>query len=172
MHGHCLWTNVKSYSWVFEYERSFHNAGSHFNPNWSEHGGPTNDKGSRHAGDLGNIEAIGGTAMIDIEDKMISLLGKDSIIGRSMMVHAKEDDMSKDADPGARVACGVIGLAKGHNSDDVDGKWTTMDPGDINGGIGISTNGGDANDSHGGGGGGGGGDDIGGNGGPKRYSIE
>ena len=71
------------------------------------------------------MEAHGGTAKVDIEDKMISLVGKDSIIGRSMMVHAKEDDMTKDADPGPRLACGVIGLAKGHNGDDVDGKWTT-----------------------------------------------
>jgi Cu/Zn superoxide dismutase len=74
------------------------------------------------------VEAHGGRANVDLEDKMISLIGKDSIIGRSMMVHAKEDDMTKDADPGPRLACGVIGLAKGHNGDDVDGKWTTMDP--------------------------------------------
>ena len=162
-----------------QYKHSFSSAGSHFNPDGSHHGGPTAEKGARHAGDLGNVEAHGGTAKVDIEDKMISLMGKDSIIGRSIMVHAKEDDMTKDADPGPRLACGVIGLAKGHNGDDVEGKWTTMDPvgagvggeggggghggvGGIGGRDGGDGRGGDGGEDGGDGGDGQGGDGVGG----------
>jgi Cu-Zn family superoxide dismutase len=39
---------------------------------------------------------------------------KDSVIGRSVVVHAKADDLKSQpaGDSGARIACGVIGIAK------------------------------------------------------------
>merc|ERR1712083_519578 len=39
-------------------------AGPHFNLDGSTHGAPTDPKGERHAGDLGNVEATGGVAKI------------------------------------------------------------------------------------------------------------
>jgi len=94
-------------------------AGPHFNPHRVDHGGP--DDRVRHIGDLGNVEADEkGVANYEIKDKMIKLNGPHSIIGRSFVVHADEDDLGRGGYPdskttghaGARVACGVIGLAK------------------------------------------------------------
>ena len=87
-------------------------AGGHFNPTKQHHGGPTTAE--RHNGDLGNIEADkSGKAHIQWKGKM-SLSGGDSIIGRSVVVHEKEDDLKSDpaGNSGARVACGVIEAAK------------------------------------------------------------
>jgi len=95
-------------------------AGPHFNPDGCEHGAPEDPKGSRHAGDLGNVTAEGGSAKVDITDAMISLTGEHSIIGRTVVVHADVDDLGKGGhelskttgNAGARSACGVIGIAK------------------------------------------------------------
>ena len=95
-------------------------AGPHFNLDGSTHGAPTDPKGERHAGDLGNVEASGGIAKISISDSMISLSGERSIIGRTMVIHADVDDLGKGGhelskstgNAGARSACGVIGIAK------------------------------------------------------------
>lgn len=94
-------------------------AGPHFNPNDKEHGGPTDAE--RHAGDLGNIEANAeGVAKVNITDKQISLSGANSIIGRTVVVHADPDDLGKGGhdlskttgNAGGRLACAVIGLAQ------------------------------------------------------------
>lgn len=67
-------------------------AGPHFNPHGKEHGGP--DAVIRHAGDLGNVTAdASGVAKVDIIDKMISLSGELSILGRTVVVHADPDDL-------------------------------------------------------------------------------
>jgi len=72
-------------------------AGAHFNP--------TN-----------NIEAdASGSAKLDYVDHHISVANdKESVIGRSVVVHVKADDLKSQpaGDSGARVACGVIGIAK------------------------------------------------------------
>ena len=55
-----------------------------------------------------------------MRDKLIKLRGKYSVIGRSVVIHADEDDLGKGGDKeslitgnaGARIACGVIGYAK------------------------------------------------------------
>lgn len=93
-------------------------AGSHFNPNGKEHGAPEDD--NRHVGDLGNVIAAGGSAKVDLTDKLLDLSGPNSIIGRSVVVHADIDDLGKGGheqskttgNAGARSACGVIGICK------------------------------------------------------------
>ncbi len=89
-------------------------AGAHFNPTNQSHAGP--DADARHVGDMGNIEAdASGVAKLDYLDHTISLANDEqSIIGRSVVVHAKADDLKSQpaGDSGARVACGVIGRAK------------------------------------------------------------
>ena len=89
-------------------------AGAHFNPTGQPHAGP--DTAARHAGDMGNIEAdASGNAKLDYVDHQISLTNDaKSVIGRSVVVHAKPDDLKTQpsGDSGARIACGVIGWAK------------------------------------------------------------
>jgi superoxide dismutase, Cu-Zn family len=88
-------------------------AGGHFNPTDMPHAAPQADK--RHAGDLGNIEADkNGHARLEVSDSMLTLEGPNSIIGRSVIVHAQADDYKTQPTGGAgkRVACGVIGITK------------------------------------------------------------
>ena len=89
---------------------------SHYNPFNKNHGGPS-DK-DRHVGDLGNIEANSkGIAEINIIDHLVKISGKYSVIGRSMIIHDKEDDLGKGdndeslvtGNAGKRIACGIIG---------------------------------------------------------------
>src|ERR1043165_6008175 len=87
-------------------------AGGHFNPTHQHHGGPTSAE--HHAGDLGNIEADAfGKAHTDWKGKL-DLSGPNSIIGKSVVVHEKEDDLKTDpaGNAGSRVACGAIEAAK------------------------------------------------------------
>lgn len=104
-------------------------AGGHFNPNAKNHGAPTDE--DRHAGDLGNIEANDkGEAVFEISDKLFTLIqisakidDKDDptkslplALGKSIVVHEKEDDLGKGGKDdslktgaaGGRLACGVI----------------------------------------------------------------
>ncbi|CAN5274972.1 N/A [soil metagenome] len=88
-------------------------AGGHFNPGGHDHGAP--DASERHVGDLGNLEADGsGKARLDWTDKMMTLSGKNSVIGYAVIVHEKADDLKTQptGDAGARIACGVVGVAK------------------------------------------------------------
>ncbi len=86
-------------------------AGGHYNPLNKPHGGP--DAAERHIGDLGNITADkSGHASYDRVDSHLSLNGPLSIVGRGVIIHAKEDDFVSQptGNAGARVACGVIGV--------------------------------------------------------------
>ena len=88
-------------------------AGGHFNPTHKQHGAP--DAADRHDGDLGNIMAdSSGKAHLEWTDKVMKLSGPESIVGRSMIVHEKEDDLKTQptGNSGGRLACGVIGVAK------------------------------------------------------------
>ncbi len=89
-------------------------AGDHFNPAKQPHGAP--DAAERHEGDMGNIEAdASGIAKLNYIDHTLSLHdGEKSVIGRSVIVHAKADDLKSQpsGDAGARIACGVIGRVK------------------------------------------------------------
>lgn len=88
-------------------------AGGHFNPEGVKHGAPTDT--DRHVGDLGNLEADeNGNAHLEWTDTYISFHGSHNIIGRAVIVHAEADDLTSQPTgaAGARVACGVIGIAK------------------------------------------------------------
>jgi Cu-Zn family superoxide dismutase len=87
-------------------------AGGHYNPEGHQHGLP--DTESRHAGDLGNVQADDqGKAHYELTVTNVSIMGtKNPIIGRGVIVHAKVDDGSQPVgNAGARIACGVIGIA-------------------------------------------------------------
>jgi Cu-Zn family superoxide dismutase len=84
-------------------------AGAHFNPTQSKHGGA--DSQERHVGDLGNLVADSeGHAHYERVDKLIQLQGKNSILGRSIIIHADKDDyVTQPAGAsGARIGCGII----------------------------------------------------------------
>ena len=102
-------------------------AGGHYNPHGKKHGGPKDAE--CHVGDLGNIEAgADGIAKGKILSCLIKLDGEFSVIGRSFMVHADEDDLGRGdssqpgpppvngkaslvtGNAGARLACGEIKL--------------------------------------------------------------
>jgi Cu-Zn family superoxide dismutase len=87
-------------------------AGDHFNPGGRRHGGPESEQ--HHIGDLGNVTAdANGVATFDKVVARIQIDGADSIIGRSIVVHADADDLTSQpaGASGARLACGVIGWA-------------------------------------------------------------
>jgi Cu-Zn family superoxide dismutase len=87
-------------------------AGGHFNPDKMPHGSPDAEK--RHVGDLGNITADdSGKAVIHMSDKLISLSGAHSIVGRAVIIHEKADDLKTQptGDAGGRIAGGVVGIA-------------------------------------------------------------
>ncbi|BFZ57127.1 Superoxide dismutase [Cu-Zn] [Savitreella phatthalungensis] len=94
-------------------------AGPHFNPHGKKHGDPTGEE--RHAGDLGNVKTDSqGVAKGTITDKHLKLIGPESIIGRTVVIHAGTDDLGKGGNEesfktgnaGGRNACGVIGLTQ------------------------------------------------------------
>lgn len=88
-------------------------AGGHYNPDGHPHGLPGAPK--HHAGDLGNLEAdASGKAHLEITLENLGFAsGKNPIIGRSVIVHAKMDDGGQPVgNAGGRIAQGVIGVAK------------------------------------------------------------
>ncbi|KAI5292685.1 Superoxide dismutase [Cu-Zn] [Ascosphaera acerosa] len=93
-------------------------AGPHFNPHGKTHGAPDDD--NRHVGDMGNITTDAqGNAVGTKTDRLIQLIGPESVLGRTVVVHAGTDDLGKGGNEeslktgnaGPRPACGVIGLA-------------------------------------------------------------
>lgn len=88
-------------------------AGGHYNPEDVPHGGPESPQ--HHVGDLGNITADeNGVATLEQVFPFLSLGGQQSIIGRAVIVHADADDLSSQPTgaAGARLACGVVGIAQ------------------------------------------------------------
>ncbi len=83
----------------------------HFNPTNQPHGGKNSEQ--RHVGDMGNVSADqNGNAVLDYIDTRIKINGPYGIIGRSIIVHADEDDLLSQptGNSGARIGCGVIGI--------------------------------------------------------------
>ena len=88
-------------------------AGGHYNPEGHQHALP--QEMSRHAGDLGNLIADSqGKAVYENTVGNITIAGmKNPIIGRAIIIHAKEDDGGQPSgNAGARIGMGVIGIAK------------------------------------------------------------
>lgn len=89
----------------------FTSAGPHFNPSGTKHGSMHSE--TRHAGDFGNIIADDyGVAKFTFIDYSISFKGDNNVIGRSVIIHEKEDDLKTDpsGNSGNRIGCGVIQL--------------------------------------------------------------
>ena len=90
--------------------------GSHYNPFKHPHSGP-NQK-INHIGDLGNIMVNdSGRCDTEIIVDYLQLNGPYGVIGRSMVIHEKADDLGKGSDEeskktgnsGTRISCGIIG---------------------------------------------------------------
>jgi Cu-Zn family superoxide dismutase len=88
----------------------FTSAGAHFNPTSQPHAGP--DTRERHAGDLGNLETgASGRAYKRLTVDNITLGGgANSVIGKSVIVHEKMDDLKSQPSgaAGGRIACAII----------------------------------------------------------------
>ncbi|GFR72854.1 superoxide dismutase [Cu-Zn] [Elysia marginata] len=95
--------------------------GGHYNPRGHDHGGPESEE-SRHPGDWGNIETKVGVVQTAFNASG-TLFGRESMIGRGIVVHAGVDDLGTGGthssrttgSPGARIACCAITVCKGSN---------------------------------------------------------
>lgn len=93
-------------------EAPFTSAGGHFNPDAKQHG--LKNPMGHHNGDLGDNVTVGadGTGTITYRVNYLSMTpgAKNSVLGTSIMIHEKADDMMTDptGNAGARIACGVI----------------------------------------------------------------
>lgn len=87
--------------------------GGHYNPEGHQHG--LTHAPMRHAGDLGNLQADGkGMATLSLTVDNITVAGmKNPIVGRGVIIHAKEDDGGQPTgNAGGRISQGVIGIVK------------------------------------------------------------
>jgi Cu-Zn family superoxide dismutase len=90
----------------------FKGAGGHFNPDGKQHG--TMNPMGHHNGDLPKNVSIGEdhTGEITFKVDYLSMMpgAANSVLGHSIMVHEKADDMKTDptGNAGNRIACGII----------------------------------------------------------------
>ncbi|XP_035669354.1 uncharacterized protein LOC118411283 [Branchiostoma floridae] len=103
-------------------------AGPIYDPFNKSHGGLNTTE--RKVGDLGNLDCDElGRVMMLLEVEDASLLGPYSILGRSMVIHANEDDFGHgghemspvDGNSGVRLACCVIG-----RTSDAELRWAAV----------------------------------------------
>jgi Cu-Zn family superoxide dismutase len=89
----------------------FTSTGDHLNPDGSRHGSPDSTK--KHLGDLGNLTAdLNGVA---VYEKVLKGIESPRLFaGRSVVIYQNSDDLRSQpsGDSGARLACGVIGIAR------------------------------------------------------------
>jgi Cu-Zn family superoxide dismutase len=89
--------------------------GGHFNPDGAEHHHAGTDDPKRHAGDLGNITVNDkGHGHLELTTDALSIEGKTGVVGHSIIIHEKEDDLKTQQPPGnagGRVAGGAIIMA-------------------------------------------------------------
>lgn len=110
------------------------NAGEHFIGQGSdEHGCPPSP--DRHEGDMGNWKASSGEISLSKDFDLLALTGeKASILGRSVILHAKRDNCTgTNGFSGSRLAQCVIGLKNGDDNeasfdDDVDKAVAVLQP--------------------------------------------
>jgi Cu-Zn family superoxide dismutase len=90
----------------------FKGAGGHFNPGNKQHG--TMNPMGHHAGDMPENVTIGeshtGQATFKVNYLTLAAGAPTSVLGHSIMVHEKPDDMKTDptGNAGNRIACGII----------------------------------------------------------------
>jgi Cu-Zn family superoxide dismutase len=87
--------------------------GSHFNGSTGgAHGCPEVSGTNRHFGDMGNWQATAGSIVFSKTLDLLTLNGLDSIIGRAVILHSKNDDCTTPGtgDSGVRLAQGVVGI--------------------------------------------------------------
>lgn len=87
-------------------------AGNHYNPHGKKHGVPP-DAEERHVGDMGNIIVNDkGSSTFNKTLDLIELRGENSVIGRTVILHAQKDDGTDPAgNAGDRIGQCVIGIA-------------------------------------------------------------
>nr|CAH8848540.1 unnamed protein product [Trichobilharzia regenti] len=92
-------------------------AGPHFNPFDSNHGGLTGSP--RHPGDLGNLQVDNkGVMHFDLMVDISALHLYDGFLGRAIVIHAKEDNLGlkksyeshATGNSGRPLTCALIGL--------------------------------------------------------------
>ena len=99
------------------FQTSCSEAGSHYNPKAKKHGAL--DSKERHDGDLGNIKADANGLSAG---NMCAKLNLEDIIGKTIVLHAEEDDLGKNdgeskttGNAGARIDCAIIKRKGGLN---------------------------------------------------------
>lgn len=95
--------------------------GGHWNPRKKFHGSLQYDE-DHHAGDLiNNLRVQSGQQFVfSYDDPLVTLFGRHSILGRSVVIHQGQDDLGRGPPPdsqitgnaGKRLACAVIGYAQ------------------------------------------------------------
>jgi len=103
---HGFHIHEKAFTWL-----DFKSAGGHFNPDAKQHG--HDNPNGHHQGDMPNLVADkDGIASVDMVLKGASLTASapGSLIGRSIIIHAAEDDYKTDpaGNAGDRIAGGII----------------------------------------------------------------
>jgi len=109
---------VLSYFFCFPLYSSINNTIIQIRFPGKTHGAPGDEQ--RMVGDLGNLDVDeSGNCTVDLTDKAVQLVGPHSVLGRSLLISAGEDDQGRGGhenslttgNAGPRIAAGVIGLA-------------------------------------------------------------